>query len=152
MCAVEDGDLDVVALLDELRDAGFDLRRTAHVTYLLGTGLDRQTAYAMRDAAVRGTWQAALYADETGWVVRIGRSHALQPHVLLQVRRRVRDLADEHGAAVLGFAVEDLSPDGSWDALAEQLAREVAGTGVVVPAQRRPAERPSTRAPLRPSA
>ncbi len=118
--------LDVAALQAELRSQGFDLRRSAFVTYLLETGADRDAAYAIRRQVAADGWQVSLYGDRTGWVVRLGRSRLLRPQRLVDDHRYVHRLAQANGAAVRGFCVEEPHRDDLWETLAAQVQRSAA--------------------------
>jgi gamma-glutamyl:cysteine ligase YbdK (ATP-grasp superfamily) len=116
------GDIvDVADLLAELRAHGFDLRRSAVVTYLIETGADRASAYALRSEAAGGGWQATLYGDRSGWVVRLCSRRLLRRDLLADDLHEVERLARAHGASVRGATVEDLLCDDDWQALAMRL-------------------------------
>ncbi len=112
---------DVSDLLTEMRIRGFDLRRSAVVTYLLETGADRDSAYALRREAADGGWQATLYGDRSGWVVRLCRHRLLRRELLAADQRDVARLARSHGASWRGVMVEDPQRDDDWQALAMRL-------------------------------
>lgn len=129
--------VDVDDLLAAVRDQGFDLRRSAVVTYLVETGSDRAAAYALRSEARADGWQASLYGDCSGWVVRLCRSRQLRSQLFAGDIRSVGRLAHRHRAVLRGVTVEDPQGDDEWASLAARLQP---------PAAPRPATRQSARA------
>ncbi|MGB8650780.1 MAG: hypothetical protein WCD35_08975 [Mycobacteriales bacterium] len=132
--------LNAVALHTELRRRGFDMRRSVSVTYLVGTGTDREAAYVMRRRAAADGWQATLYGDRSGWVVRLSRIGLAQLPLLVQDCRYVEDLTRPFGGQVRGVDVEDVHLDDLWDTLAARLeaGQPAPGpSGRFIPLQRR---------------
>src|SRR5690348_3459039 len=97
---------DVQRLQVELRARGFDLRRVALLTYLLGAGSDRAMAYAVHARASREGWQASVYVDETGWVVRIVRTGLARPQQLSSDLSNIAAIAADFRVTMRGLIVE----------------------------------------------
>jgi hypothetical protein len=111
------------ALLSDLRSRGFDLRRPVFVAYLVELDRARDVAYSLWRRAADEDWRASLYADTTGWVVRLGRLVRPRADALVRAARDARQLAAEYDGTVRGLCVEDLAADDPWTRLADRLRR-----------------------------
>ncbi len=114
---------DVDDLRAELRRVVFDMRRAVFVAYLVETGTNRPAAYELRDAAARAGWEASLFGDSTGWVVRITHTRVPRHDALRREFEVVDRLLRAHGGVLRGICVEDLHRESLWDALAAEVVR-----------------------------
>lgn len=92
------------------------------MTYLVEMGRERDDAFQARQQAIDDGWRTSLYADGSGWVVRLNRVAALGPHLLTRDQRYVEALAQAFGGVVRGFTVEPIDADDPWGRLAARLS------------------------------
>ena len=116
-----DADVNVEGLFAELRRAGFDLRRSVFISYLVETGTHRDAAYAVRDRAAGDGWTVSLYGDCSGWVVRMLRVARCTPELILRDHAYVNRLARSHSGQLRGFTIEDPYRDDEWQQLAARI-------------------------------
>jgi predicted MFS family arabinose efflux permease len=112
---------DAEALIAEVRSSGFDLRRTAFLTFVVAVGDEREAAFAMLRWDEQPEWFTSLYGDGSGWLVRVSHSCRLTPDVLDACFTTVADLAASCGGSIRGLMVEDLRADDCWAVMAGKL-------------------------------
>lgn len=138
---------EVDELFAELRRQGFDLRRGVFLTYVLDVPA-RAAAYDALRRAEQDGWQASIFRDAEGWVVRLVRTGQVRRDGVLGDHRYVERLARQCGADVRGVAAEQPLPQDPWELLAAR-QRELdaaAQQRLHLPTQRRGDDRPAARA------
>jgi hypothetical protein len=108
-------------LFEEAQRQGFDRRRSAVLAFYVEVGGDRDTAYDVQRRTRTDGWQASLFTDESGWVVRLCRLGPLRHDGFIRDLTYVRNLARQRHLRLRAVSVDPLHPTGEWHALARQV-------------------------------
>jgi hypothetical protein len=114
-------ELEAIALIGLLRRAGFDLRRRMFVSFAVDFADRRDAVYDVVRSLTDTTWDASMYGDRSGWVVRMSRSRRLTSEAAQDAITDVKQLAARFRGHVRGLTVEDLHREDCWGEMASQL-------------------------------
>jgi hypothetical protein len=132
---------DPKAFVEGMRQQGFDRRRTMFLAYLIRFHANHDAALTASENAESEGWDGAVFADRTGWVVRLSHKSLVTVERLREDGDYVRTLARLHQARWDAVSVEDLlSTETVWDRLGRPPASS--GTGDVdIPSGAQPSHR-----------
>jgi len=114
-------ELEAIPLIALLRRAGFDLRRRMFMAFVVDFADRRDAAYDAIHFLEDSGWDASLYGDRSGWVVRMSRSRRLTSDAARDAITEVKQLAARFAAHARGVTLEDLHNEDCWAEMASQL-------------------------------
>jgi hypothetical protein len=112
---------EAVALIRAMQDEHFDLRRKMFLALVLDFGQWRDGAFQTVEAVDDDRWDGSVYADVSGWIVRLTRTRRVTQGALVEIISELKQLARRSGGQVRGLTVEDLRREDRWDEMATEL-------------------------------